>query len=167
MRKKLLSILLTLAMLLSLLPAGYAADIEIVDEPEEDHIPIVEEKVDVPQPSEQQGDSSVVYRALLVGEVSFDFETAGSNRGDTELISDMLANTVGPEGSQYCVTTALDLSREGILNMIGSTFAGADANDVSLFFIATHGVVDDETGPYAGALYSTDSAKQQGRLPAP
>ena len=33
MRKKLLSILLTLAMLLSLIPAGYAADIEIVDEP--------------------------------------------------------------------------------------------------------------------------------------
>ena len=34
MRKKLLSILLTLAMLLSLLPAGYAADIEIMDEPD-------------------------------------------------------------------------------------------------------------------------------------
>ena len=34
MRKKLLSILLTLALLLSLIPAGYAADIEIVDEPE-------------------------------------------------------------------------------------------------------------------------------------
>ena len=33
MRKKLLSILLTLALLLSLIPAGYAADIEIVDEP--------------------------------------------------------------------------------------------------------------------------------------
>ena len=33
MRKKLLSILLTLAMLLSLIPAGYAAAIEIVDEP--------------------------------------------------------------------------------------------------------------------------------------
>ena len=33
MRKKLLSVLLTLAMLLSLIPAGYAADIEIVDEP--------------------------------------------------------------------------------------------------------------------------------------
>ena len=33
MGKKLLSILLTLAMLLSLLPAGYAAEIEIVDEP--------------------------------------------------------------------------------------------------------------------------------------
>jgi len=34
MRKKLLSILLTLAMLLSLIPAGHAADIEIVDEPD-------------------------------------------------------------------------------------------------------------------------------------
>ena len=34
MRKKLLSVLLTLAMLLSLIPAGYAADIEIVDEPD-------------------------------------------------------------------------------------------------------------------------------------
>ncbi len=34
MRKKLLSILLTLALLLSLIPAGYAADIEIVDEPD-------------------------------------------------------------------------------------------------------------------------------------
>ena len=33
MRKKLLSILLTLAMLLCMLPAGFAADIEIVDEP--------------------------------------------------------------------------------------------------------------------------------------
>ena len=33
MSKKLLSILLTLAMLLSMIPAGYAADIEIVEEP--------------------------------------------------------------------------------------------------------------------------------------
>ena len=33
MRKKLLSVLLTLVMLLSLIPAGYAVDIEIVDEP--------------------------------------------------------------------------------------------------------------------------------------
>ncbi len=42
MRKKLLSILLTLALLLSMLPAGYAADIEIVDEQEEENITIDE-----------------------------------------------------------------------------------------------------------------------------
>lgn len=41
MRKKLLSILLTLAMLLSLIPAGYAADIEIVDEPAGADVPDV------------------------------------------------------------------------------------------------------------------------------
>ena len=157
MLKKLLSVLLTLVMLLSMIPVGLAADIEIVDEPEEDLIPIVEEEAAMPQAAEPQGDSSVVYRALLVGEVSFSFETAARNRGDTELIRDMLANTVGPEGNQYLVTTALDLSCEGILNKISSTFAGADANDVSLFFLATHGATNIASGPYAGALVTIET----------
>ena len=44
MLKKLLSVLLTLALLLSLIPAGYAADIEIVDEPEDNLIVLAEEE---------------------------------------------------------------------------------------------------------------------------
>ena len=101
--------------------------------------------------------SSVTYRALLIGEVNFSWETANRNRGDVELIRDALANVTGPSGGKYSVTCRYDLSNEGIHSAIQSAFAGADSTDVSLFFLATHGVVDVETGPYAGELVTIES----------
>ncbi len=168
MYKKLLSILLAVAMLVSMVPAAYAEDgIVIVEEPAEasDEIVIVEEPAEASDgirivgedAAEPNADSSVDYRALLVGEVNFSFETANRNRGDTELIRGMLANVRGPEGGRYACTVELDLSRDGIRSAIERTFAGADANDVSLFFIATHGVTNLESGDWAGALLTVET----------
>ena len=162
--KKTLGLLLALAMLLSLLPAAaLAEEIRIVDVPEEELIQIVagEETAPAEEPRAEfqklpgaspEADNPVSYRALLVGEVHFSWETATRNEGDVKLIKEMLNNVEGPEGGTYSVSCQYDLGNNGIKNAISSAFAGADDNDVSLFFIATHGVVDVASGPYAGEL---------------
>ena len=152
--KRVLALLLCLVVCLSLLPAGFAADIEIADEPEEI-------KIDGPElqpllPEEPQADGTVKYRALLIAEVFFSFETANRNRGDVQRINAMLKRTFGPEGGAYSVSRFSDLSAAGIRDAIGSTFADADSNDVSLFFIATHGVTDVASGPDAGAIVTIE-----------
>ena len=84
-------------------------------------------------------DRSVQYRALLIGEE--DFTTPCTrNRGDVGLMSRMLKSVKGLFGNAFQVTCQYDLDRSGVLSAISKTFSGADENDVSLFFIATHGV---------------------------
>ena len=102
-------------------------------------------------------DLTVKYRALLVGEVNFSWETANRNHGDVLILSDMLRSVKGPTGGSYEVTCKYDLSNSGIQRAIANTFKNADANDVSLFFLATHGVVDVASGPYAGELITIGS----------
>lgn len=103
--------------------------------------------------------SSVKYRALLIGEVSFS-EVCYRNKGDVNLMANMLNSIKGPTGGRYQVTKLFDRSRDQILSDIRSTFAGATEEDVSLFFIATHGAVTvgsryldlDYYPEYAGTL---------------
>ncbi len=99
---------------------------------------------------------STVYRALLVGEVNFD-PVCERNGGDVDLMSAMLAGVTGPTGSKYSVTERTDLSRAQLISAISSTFGAATENDVSLFFIATHGD-SVSSGEYAGALILADSS---------
>ena len=100
----------------------------------------------------------VKYRALLVGEETFTFEDVNMrNRGDVLLMQKMLKSVKGPTGGSYSVTCKYDLSNNGIKNAISSTFAGADSNDVSLFFIATHGVTNISSGIYAGEMVTVTS----------
>ncbi len=99
----------------------------------------------------------IEYRALLVGEVTFSWETANRNRGDVQLMANMLKSVKGAEGNPYTVKSAYDLDNDGIHSAIVSAFSGADSNDVSLFFIATHGVVDVPSGDYAGELVTIGS----------
>ncbi len=99
---------------------------------------------------------TVKYRALLVAEVSFYWDNATRNRGDVTNMANMLASVQGPKGGYYNVTCKQDLGREALQEAISTTFAGADSDDVSLFFIATHGVVDVASGPYAGELCLVD-----------
>ena len=101
---------------------------------------------------------SVKYRALLVGEIHFSWETANRNNGDVTYLKNMLNSVTGPKGGKYSVTCKYDLSTQGIKNAISSTFAGADSDDVSLFFIATHGVTNVESGEYAGELVTYGGA---------
>ncbi len=98
---------------------------------------------------------SPTYRALLVGEVHFSFETANRNQGDVNLMANMLSSITGPDGGKYSINQKIDLSSSGVQSAIQSTFAAADEDDVSLFFMATHGVTNLYDGTYAGALLTT------------
>ena len=98
----------------------------------------------------------VKYRALLVGEVHFSWEQATRNQGDVENLTALLEEVEGPEGGKYEINAKLDLSRDGIRAAIQEAFAEADDDDVSLFFIATHGVTDIESGPYAGEILTIE-----------
>ena len=79
------------------------------------------------------------------------------NTGDTTLMSNMLSNVCGGKtvGSKYKVTTRIDPSYSEIKSLIQTTFSGTTDNDVSLFFIATHGNSSGDgelTMPYTQAL---------------
>ncbi len=107
----------------------------------------------------------IVYRALLIGEVHFDGnEVCNRNEGDCDLMYGMLTSRFTPIGTQYETPAKYtDKSADEILSLIGSTFADANEDDVSLFFIATHG--DSETTyedweEATGSLYCTDSAQE-------
>lgn len=94
----------------------------------------------------------VKYRALLIGEVNFGWDTATRNKGDVLRMKKMLTSVKTPMGGSYEVTCKYDLSSTGIKKAIQTAFKGADSNDVSLFFIATHGYTDVSSGDYAGAI---------------
>ena len=89
--KRILALLLCLALCFSMIPAAFAEDIEIIDEAEEALVSIESEEDIVIEPEEAplieeepNVSTAVVYRALLIGEVSFDRETANRNKGDSK-----------------------------------------------------------------------------------
>ena len=100
--------------------------------------------------------TDTTYRALLISEVDFS-SACWRNEGDVQLMKSMLESVTGPDGGIYSIKTGMDSTPEQIQSLIGSTFSGADEDDVSLFFIATHGDTES-TGSYAGAL-ATSSGK--------
>jgi len=102
----------------------------------------------------EKSGNGVKYRALLIGQVNLDGGICARNRGDVIAMSKMLKSVKGPDGGKYAITTEYDLTRNQTLSAIRTTFADADENDVSLFFIATHGDTI-YSGSYAGALMMT------------
>ena len=104
------------------------------------------------------------YRALLIGEVHFPGDTCNRNGGDVTLMANMLSGVKGGTGGAYStVATYTDRSAAQIKSLISSTFAAADENDVSLFFIATHGD-SSSTGLYAGSLSTVDTSGNTGYI---
>ena len=99
----------------------------------------------------------VKYRALLIGEVDFGWDYATRNMGDVKRMKSMLGTIKPPMGGSYEVTCKYDLSNSGIKSAIKTAFAGADSNDVSLFFIATHGETSVASGGDAGAICTVTS----------
>ena len=108
------------------------------------------------------------YRALLIGEVHFPDETCSRNDGDLSLMYSMLTSRFTPIGTQYMTPARYtDRSAVQILSLVGSSYAGADEDDVSLFFIATHGdsyttYQECETDP--GSLNCVDSNQRESWL---
>nr|MBQ6242956.1 immunoglobulin domain-containing protein [Lachnospiraceae bacterium] len=97
--------------------------------------------------------ANVTYRALLVGEVHYhNLATAERFGADCDRLETALESAQGPAGGYYTVTVEKDLSTQGCKDAISDTFANADANDVSLFFIQTHGATSIASGTNAGRL---------------
>lgn len=92
-------------------------------------------------------------RALLIGEVDF-YPKCARNQADVTAMNRMLKSITGPAGGSYSIVTKYNRSARQIVNDIQKAFKGADDDDVSLFFIATHGDVDSNN-EYAGALAMT------------
>ena len=98
------------------------------------------------------------YRALVIGQSSFPGSGMSSMPGkkDSALMAKMLKNVRGPAGGKWSVCAANNQTAEQIHALIRSTFAGAEAGDVSLFYISTHGDEMYEIGGrysgYAGCL---------------
>ncbi|MBQ6173351.1 MAG: leucine-rich repeat protein [Clostridia bacterium] len=101
-----------------------------------------------------------IYRALLIGQVHFARETANRNWGDVNLMYNVITSRYTPIGTRYQTPVKKsDRTPSQVLSDISSAFSGADEDDISLFFIATHG---DSTsnGRYAGALECVDGNKK-------
>ena len=87
------------------------------------------------------------YRALLVGNDNFynlDGANTGWSRGSynakaVDRMKTMLEGVRGPEGARYDITTRIDLTQAMLKSAIAETFADADEDDVSLFYISSHG----------------------------
>ena len=108
--------------------------------------------------------ANVEYRALLIGEVNFgDGQYAMRNYGDVEMIAKALETAKSPNESLYSVVRRKDLSSDQIIDAIRNTFSDADENDVSLFFIGTHGDTVD-MGRDAGCIATVDSSGREGYL---
>ena len=93
----------------------------------------------------------VKYRALLVAQEAFN-PICTRNTGDMYLMRDMLNSIKGPSGGSYSITLKKDIDVSTLFSAIDTAFSGADSNDVSLFFIATHGDSSTSDPTYAGAL---------------
>ena len=106
-----------------------------------------------------------VYRALLIGERKFGAEGSSyycaRNGGDVVHMASMLnpgsTGVYGPGGTKYTVTSKYDLTKDQIKSAIQSTFSGTKDTDVSIFMIASHGVVEVSSGSGAGAIATMSS----------
>lgn len=81
------------------------------------------------------------YRALLVGEQSYAPGVASVRLGSANSVSGVrsMLNELSFLGARYEISTALDISRDGILEAIERAFDGATARDEALFYITCHG----------------------------
>jgi opacity protein-like surface antigen len=107
--------------------------------------------------------TGTVCRALLIGEVTFgsDFEDCPDSIGDLNLFSSMLRHVTGPDGNPWSYVRMVDLTSSEIHQAIQTTFADADEDDISLFFIATHGCEEGDEADIGGLYaYSRSYWKQ-------
>lgn len=94
------------------------------------------------------------YRAVLFSESTFPDEVIRRNRGDVQLMEQMLASVTGPDGGRYSVSSFDDLTASEVYEKIDTllTMPSRDG-DVSMFFFASHGDAVSSTEQYAGRLW--------------
>ena len=110
--------------------------------------------------------SGKTYRALLIGEErhlgvnsygQYCLDICTRNTGDMNNMASMLGRVSTPDGGKYKITSKKDANYDTIRSLIQSTFAETTENDVSLFFIATHGYSDGD-GDLAMPFFGNDIA---------
>ena len=81
------------------------------------------------------------YRALLVGEQSYSPDVAPARPGSANSVSGMrsMLNELSFLGARYEISTALDVSRDSLLEAVARAFDGATDQDESLFYLTCHG----------------------------
>lgn len=99
------------------------------------------------------GAASTVYRALLIG----NSYTGTSNelKGSAADVAGMRAMLGRMTATPYRIATKSELSADGIISAIRSTFADAKVSDVSLLYFAGHGTNALNTS-YHGSLLGVD-----------
>ncbi len=83
------------------------------------------------------------YRALLIGEKTFleggEIKDVLRNANDVANMAGMLGKVYGPEGAKYKVTRKINANYYAIQSAIRTTFVDTMDQDISIFFIASHG----------------------------
>ena len=102
------------------------------------------------------------YRALLISEVDFEGDEARPGHAiDVTNMNAMLSSIHGPTGQSYTIyggnNEYKNVSPTRILDLISSCFAGAQSNDVSFFFISSHGIQDLD-GKMAGGIATVNTS---------
>ncbi len=92
------------------------------------------------------------YRALIVGNGDYPGYSSDLNgpTNDVTVMNNMLTRMKTP----YTCTARRNQTKSQILNAISTTFSGAKASDVSLFYYSGHGVTS--SGVNSGALWTVD-----------
>lgn len=93
------------------------------------------------------------YRALLIGQCAY--TSASPLKGPANDIRLMQTILKSSPVTKYSVVAKMNCSVNQIRSAILTTFAGATANDVSLFYYSGHGV-SSSTTEYLGALLATN-----------
>ncbi len=93
--------------------------------------------------------NQVRYRALLIGNTYPGTSSALSGPDNDAYAMRYMLNRM--TGTPYTVTTRINATASGIKSAIASAFAGATANDVSLFYYSGHGL-QAYNSAYHGAL---------------
>lgn len=99
--------------------------------------------------------ASIVYRALLIGN-SYS-GTSNELKGTSTDVSGMRAMLSRMTATPYRISTKSELSADGIISAIRSTFANAGDSDVSLLYFAGHGTNALNTS-YHGSLLGVDGS---------
>lgn len=101
------------------------------------------------------GSSATVYRALLIGNSYTG--TANELKGSAADVAGMRAMLGRMTATPYRISTKSELSADGLVSAIRSTFADAGVNDVSLIYFAGHGTNALNTS-YHGSLLGVDGS---------
>ena len=98
--------------------------------------------------------SATIYRALLIGNTYAG--TAQEMPGSANDVAGMRTMLSRMSATPYRISTRSDLNADAIITAIRNTFAGATANDVSLFYFSGRGTNAVGTS-YHGSLMGTGS----------